>query len=62
MEIPIGTSLKFQFYAESRQTTESPEDILMAIEEEEGVSIKDLDSEAYELLVGSHTTRCIAWR
>ena len=62
MEIPIGTSDKFRWYVESRQTTESPEEILMAIEEEEQVSIQDIDSDAFELLTESHTTRCIAWK
>lgn len=62
MELSIDHSDKFRFFCESKQQTDSPEDILIAIEEEEGCSIHDLDMDAFELAVDAHTIRCMDWR
>lgn len=60
MEYPIGSE-KFQYFVETLQTTQSPEDILEAVEELTGESLKDIDAHEIELCINVVTKRTFAW-
>lgn len=60
-EMSLSISLKFQFFVESQQTSLSPEDLLIALEDE-GIDVRNLDIESVELLAAEHDNNCISWK
>jgi len=60
-EMSLSISLKFQFFVESQQTSLSPEDLLIALEEQ-GINVLDLDVDSFELLTAGEDNNCIQWK
>jgi len=60
-EMSINISLKFKFFVESQQTSLSPEDLLIALEEE-GIDVLELDVDSFELLTAAKDNNCISWK
>lgn len=60
-EMSLSISLKFQFFVESQQTSLSPEDLLIALEEQ-GIDVLHLDVDSFELLTAGEDNNCIQWK
>lgn len=60
MEYTIGSE-KFQYYVESLQTTQSPEDILEQVEEDTGESLQNIDEDELQNRIDITTRRVIGW-
>ena len=60
-EMSLSISMKFQFFVESQQTSLSPEDLCIALEEQ-GININDLDVDSFELLIAECDNNCISWK
>jgi len=60
-EMSVSISLKFQFFVEAQQTSLSPEDLMIALEDE-GIDVMNLDVDSFELLIAEQDNNCIQWK
>ena len=60
MELPNGSNA-FSYYCETLQTTDSPEDILDAIEQRTGKCLNEFSPEELDLQIEAITSRIVGW-